>query len=104
MNGELNFAAVPFEAYEGFQTSSEPTDVEMEEEFGRQRRSRGASPRAPSVVPRRSKTPAASPSRAAAKPPVRRPHFTLPKWPWGAVFEPYGAVAAPYPVDPQPAG
>ena len=29
MNGELNFAAVPFEAYEGFQTSSEPPDVEI---------------------------------------------------------------------------
>jgi len=122
MNGELNFEVMPFEAYEGFQTSSAPTDVEMEEEFGRQPRSRGASARAPWVVPRRSKTPAApslraatkppvrpktpsvSPLSAATKPPVHRPHFTLPKWPWGAVFEPYGVAVQPFPAEPQPAG
>ena len=104
MNGELNFEAMPFEAYGRFQGSSEPTDVEMEEEFGRQRRSRGASARAPWVMPRRSKTPSVSQLRAATNLPVRRPHLTLPKWPWGVVFEPYGAVAEPYPVEPQPAG
>ena len=122
MNGELNFEVMPFEAYEGFQTSSAPTDVEMEEEFGRQPRSRGASARAPWVVPRRSKTPAApslraatkppvrpktpsvSPLSAATKPPVHRPHFTLPKWPWGAILEPYGVAAQPFPAEPQPAG
>jgi peptidoglycan hydrolase-like protein with peptidoglycan-binding domain len=115
MNGELNFEAMPFEAYGGFQTSSAPTDVEMEEEFGRQPRSRGASARAPWGVPRRSKTPSVSqltaatkapvpPLSAAGKPPVRRPPFTLPKWPWGAVFEPYGAAALPIPAEPQPAG
>jgi hypothetical protein len=113
MNGELNFEAMPFEAYGGFQTSSAPT--EMEEEFGRQRRSRGASARAPWGVPRRSKTPPVSPSRVAGKPPVpafraptkppvRRPPFTLPKWPWGADFAPSGAVAQPFPAEPQPAG
>jgi peptidoglycan hydrolase-like protein with peptidoglycan-binding domain len=101
MNGELNFEAMPFG---GFQTSSAPTDVEMEEEFGRQLRSRGASARAPWVVPRRSKTPSVSPLRAATKPPVRRPPFTLPKWPWGAVFEPYGVAVQPFPAEPQPAG
>src|SRR5712691_9911920 len=104
MNGELNFEVMPFEAYEGFQTSSAPTDVEMEEEFGQQGRSRGASARAPWVMPRRSKTPSLSPLRAAAKPPVRRPPFTLPKWPWGAAFAPYGAAAQPFPAEPQPAG
>src|SRR6266403_5274986 len=104
MNGELNFEAMPFEAYRGFQTSPAPTDVEMEEEFGRQRRSRGASARAPWVMPRRSKTPAVSPLRAATKPPVHRPPFTLPKWPWGADFAPSGAVAQPFPTEPQPAG
>jgi hypothetical protein len=115
MNGELNFEAMPFEAYGGFQASPAPTDVETEEEFGRQLRFRGASARAPWGMPRQSKTPSASPLRAATKPPLsqfraageppfRRPHLTLPRWPWGVVFEPYDAAAAPYPAEPQPAG
>jgi len=106
MNGELNFEAMPFEAYRGFQTSPAPTDVEMEEEFGRQRRSprsfrarASVGHAAPIEKPRRF-----SPLRAATKPPVHRPPFTLPKWPWGADFAPSGAVAQPFPTEPQPAG
>jgi hypothetical protein len=104
MSSELNFEAMPFEAYGGFRTAAEPGGTEMEEEFGRRLRSREASSRAPWVMPRRAKTPTVSPWKAPRKPPVRRPHFTLPKWPWGIAFDPYGAAAAPYPVEPQPAG
>jgi peptidoglycan hydrolase-like protein with peptidoglycan-binding domain len=104
MSGELNFEAMPFETYEGFQTAAGSGGNEMEEEFGRRVSPRGASARTPGVMPRRSKVASVSRLRAPTKPPVRRPHVGLPKWPWGIAFEPYGAIASAYPIAPQPAG
>ncbi len=41
MSAELNFEAMPFEAYDGFRTlASEQSGFELEEEFGRRDRDR----------------------------------------------------------------
>src|SRR5260370_18094289 len=52
----------------------------------------------------RSTSPSVSPFRGPKKPPVRRPRFRPPRWPWGVAFEPYGTAVTPYPDEPLPAG
>jgi len=112
MGTELNFEAMPFEAYEAL--ASEESGFELEEEFGRRARSRsrrqGFAPRAPRVMPKRLGPPPVFRPGKPKKPPVYPPRFP-PRWPWGAVEgpyggapEPYGAAPEPYPAEPLPAG
>jgi hypothetical protein len=105
MSDELNFEVMPFEAYDGFRTpASEQSGFEVEKEFGRGARARGVSPRAPRVMSGRSARPSIFPFTGPRKSPVRAARLTLPRWPWGVAFEPYGAGVAPYPAEPAPAG
>jgi hypothetical protein len=109
MSGELNFEAMPFEVYDGFRTlASEQSGFELEEEFGRRARSRSRrqnlAPPAPRVMPKQSQRPSIAPLGGLKKPPVRTPHFPLPRWPWSVASEPYGAAAEPYAPEPLPAG
>lgn len=60
MGTELNFEAMPFEAYEAL--ASEQSGFELEEEFGRRARSRSRQGFAPRVKPKR-----------PGRPPVVRP-------------------------------
>ncbi|MCI0537237.1 MAG: peptidoglycan-binding protein [Verrucomicrobiales bacterium] len=119
MSGELNFEAMPFEAYDGT-LASEQSGFELEEEFGRGARSRlGRQRFAPRVKPQRPQKPPFFPPGGRKKPPVHPPHFPPfpPWWPRGGVGgypilaepypiapEPYGATPEPYPAEPLPAG
>jgi hypothetical protein len=100
MSGEINFEAIPFEAYDGFRTlASEQSALELEKEFGRRARSRGSLAHTPRVILKQSqKRP--SISQLGPKKPVRPSHFFHPRRPRGVVFEPYGAAAEPYPAEP----
>ena len=104
MNGELNFEAMPFEAYET--VAPEQSGFELEEEFGRGARSRSR-PRsfAPRVTPKRPGPPPAFRPGTRKKPPVYPPRFPRfrPRWPWRPVVG-YGVVPEPYPAEPLPAG
>jgi N-acetyl-anhydromuramyl-L-alanine amidase AmpD len=115
MSGELNFEAMPFEAYET--VAPEQSGFELEEEFGRRTpwRRPGFSPRPRPVLPKRRAKPPAFGWRRPKKPPARPPRFPpgRPKWPRppsGAVAgpyplltEPYGVGPEPYPAEPPPA-
>jgi hypothetical protein len=114
MGTELNFEAMPFEAYDGFRTlASEQSGFELEEEFGRRSGRGGSSQRLSRGIAKQSqKRPSISSSGGQKKPPVRQPHSppVRPRWPRRAVFgpygvvpEPYGAAPAPYPAEPLPA-
>jgi Putative peptidoglycan binding domain len=104
MNGELNFEAVPFGAYET--VAPEQGGFELEEEIGRRARSRSR-PRgfAPRVMPKRPGPPPAFRPGTRKKPPVYPPRFPRfpPRWPWRPVGG-YGVVPEPYPAEPLPAG
>jgi Putative peptidoglycan binding domain len=103
MSGELNFEAMPFEAYETF--APEQSGFELEEEFGRRapRGRPGFSPRPRPVLPKRGAKPPAFGWGRPKKPPVRPPRFPpfRPRWPGGAAG-PYAAVPEPYGVAPEP--
>src|SRR6516162_11647151 len=103
MNGELNFEAMPFEAYET--VAPEQGGFESEEEFGRGARSRSRVQRfAPRVMPKRPGPPPAFRPGTRKKPPVYPPRFPrFPRWPWRPVVG-YGVVPEPYPAEPLPAG
>ena len=101
MSSELNFEAMPFEAYDGFRT---PGGFEVEKEFGRRAGSRAVSARPPRLISGRSARPSISPFTRPKKPPARMPRFKLPRWPRGAAFEPYGIAVERYPDEPPPAG
>jgi peptidoglycan hydrolase-like protein with peptidoglycan-binding domain len=106
MSGELNFEAMPFEAYDGFRTlASELSGFELEEEAGHRASARGFSARAPRVMSKRLGTPQVSSRGKPKKPPFPQPR--LPPFPgrrpWGVVSEPYGAAPRPYPPEPLPA-
>src|SRR5262245_4372182 len=104
MNGELNFEAMPFEAYET--VAPEQGGFELEEEFGRGARSRSR-PRgfAPRVMPKRPGPPPVFRPGTRKKPPIYPPRFPRfrPRWPWRPVVG-YGVVPEPYPAEPLPAG
>jgi peptidoglycan hydrolase-like protein with peptidoglycan-binding domain len=126
MGTELNFEAMPFEAYEAL--ASEQSGFELEEELGRRARSRsrrqGFVPRALRVMPKRPGPPPVFRPGRPKKPPVYPPHF--PPFPPGGAGgavdgpyggapgpsggapagapEPYGAAPEPYPAEPVPAG
>jgi outer membrane protein OmpA-like peptidoglycan-associated protein len=102
MNGELNFEAMPFGAYETL--APEQSGFELEEEFGRRARSRSRG-FAPRVMSKRPGPPPAFRPGTRKKPPAyppRFPHFP-PRWPWRPVVG-YGVVPEPYPAEPLPAG
>jgi peptidoglycan hydrolase-like protein with peptidoglycan-binding domain len=111
MNGELNFEAMPLEAYDGFRTlASEQSGFELEEELGRRARSQsrrqGFVPPAPWVMPKRPGTPAVFRPGKPKKPPFpppRLPPFP-PRSPGGVVGGPYGLAPEPYSVVPEPFG
>ena len=111
MSVELNFEAMPLEAYDGFRTlASEQSGFELEEELGRRGRSQsrrqGFVPRAPWVMPKRPGTPAVFPPGKPKKPPFpppRLPPFPA-RWPGGVVGVPYGLAPEPYSVVPEPYG
>jgi outer membrane protein OmpA-like peptidoglycan-associated protein len=106
MSDELNFEAMPFEAYDT--VAPEQSRFELEEEFRR----RGPGPsRRPSfvqrtrpVLPKRGAKPPAFGWGRPKKPPVRPPRFPpfRPRWPGGAAGGPYAAVPEPYGVGPEP--
>jgi hypothetical protein len=77
MRTELNFEAMPFEAYEAL--DSQQSGFELEEEFGRRARSRlrrqGFAPRAPRVMPKRPGPPPVFRPGKPKKPPVYPPRF-----------------------------
>lgn len=109
MNPELNFEAMPFEAYEAF--ASEQSGFEMEEEFGRRSGRGGSSQRLSRGMAKQLERPPISGLGRPKKPPVRPPRFpgVRRRWPWGTVFgpygvpEPYGVVPEPYSAEPVPA-
>ena len=114
MSTELNFEAMPFEAYDGFRTlASEQSGFELEEEFGRRSGRGGSSQRLSRGIAKQSqKRPSISSSGGPKKPPDSPAAFppVRPRWPRRAVFgpygvvpEPYGAAPAPYPAEPLPA-
>jgi hypothetical protein len=111
MSIELNFEAMPLEAYDRFRTlASEQSGFELEEELGRRGRSQsrrqGFVPRAPWVMPKRPGTPAVFPPGKPKKPPFpppRLPPFPA-RWPGGVVGVPYGLAPEPYSVVPEPYG
>jgi Putative peptidoglycan binding domain len=109
MSGELNFEAMPFEAYDGFRApTSEQSGFELEAELGRGGRSRsrqlGSAPRAQRVASKRPATPPVSRPGKPNIPPFPQPRFPpYPRrWPWGAVDGAYGVAPEPYPAEPAP--
>ncbi len=112
MGTELNFEAIPFEAYNRIQTlASEQSGFELEEEFGRRSGRGGSSQSLSRGMTKRSQRPSISslggpkkwPDRPPRSPPVRRGTRGAVFGPYG-VPEPYGVVPEPYPVEPLPAG
>ena len=100
MSGELNFEAMPFEAYET--VAAGQSGFEWEGEFGRRARSRpqGFAPRG---MPKRPGPPPAFRQATPKKPPRRRFPAFIPRWPWGPVYG-YGVVSEPSPAEPLLAG
>jgi peptidoglycan hydrolase-like protein with peptidoglycan-binding domain len=103
MSGELNFEAVPFDAYEPL--ASEQSGFELVEEVGRRGRSQS---RRQSSVPRASRAMSKQPAmqgrlKTPPIPPSRVPPYQR-RWPGAAIDGPYGVVPEPYPVEPLPAG
>ena len=115
MSRELNFEAVPLEAYDGFRTLAlEQSGLELEEEFGRRGRVRSRSQGfAPRVMAKRPGRPPGSRRRAedtavstAAVAALSAP-LALGWWgavPYAVVPEPYGAEPEPSAAEPLPAG
>jgi Putative peptidoglycan binding domain len=107
MSVELNFEAMPLEAYVGFRTlASEQSGFELEEELGRRGRVRSRGQGfAPQVTARRpGRPPSVFPEGGRKKPPYPPPRMPpYPRWwPRGAIGVPYGLAPEPYPVEPEP--
>jgi Putative peptidoglycan binding domain len=101
MSAELNFEALPFEAYDEFSAlATEQSGFELEEERGgRARRLSASTPGTPSRLSQ--KIQSKSWSGAAKKKLGHRPQLQRPRWPRGLA---YGAAPAPYSAEPQPGG
>ena len=103
MSGELNFEAMPFEAYDGFRTAEAASSWRKNSAAGRG--SRGVSARAPRVIPSRS-TRAIGFAVPRTKETPGSP-AAFPAIPGGLGVRPSSLMEPPsraYPAEPLPAG